>query len=152
MNARVVLVNPKFPENLGQAVRACANFGVPEMVWTGNRFDLSCQPRIPRELRLREYNEWVRHFYHPKPLDLYPGFTPVCVEVGRDHEDVQWFHHPADAVYVFGPEDGSVPQVMRRLCHRFVAIPSIFCLNLAAAVNITLYDRMTKLKSQKENS
>lgn len=29
-------------------------------------------------------------------------------------------------------------------CHRFVVIPSRSCLNLAASVNVVLYDRMVK--------
>jgi tRNA C32,U32 (ribose-2'-O)-methylase TrmJ len=52
--------------------------------------------------------------------------------------------HPENAVYVFGPEDGSIPPVFRRHCHRFVSIPSKHCLNLAAAVYIVLYDRNQK--------
>lgn len=31
-NVRVVLVNTRFPENIGMAVRACANMGCPELV------------------------------------------------------------------------------------------------------------------------
>jgi hypothetical protein len=30
------------------------------------------------------------------------------------------------------------------LCHRFVVIPTHHCLNLAAAVNVVLYDRRLK--------
>jgi tRNA(Leu) C34 or U34 (ribose-2'-O)-methylase TrmL len=54
------------------------------------------------------------------------------------------FQHPDNAVYVFGPEDGSIPQVLRRHCHRFVKIPAKHCTNLAAAVYIVLYDRAYK--------
>ena len=44
----------------------------------------------------------------------------------------------------FGPEDGSIDQVTRRFCHRFVMIPTKHCTNLAAAVYLVLYDRMLK--------
>ena len=43
---------------------------------------------------------------------------------------------------MFGPEDGYVPQPVRKLCHRFVHIPAHFCLNLAAAVNVALAHRL----------
>ncbi len=46
--------------------------------------------------------------------------------------------------YVFGPEDGSIPPVLRRHCHRFVSIPTKHCTNLAAAVYTVLYDRILK--------
>ncbi len=52
--------------------------------------------------------------------------------------------HPEDAFYVFGPEDGGLPKPVRLLCHRFAVIPTHHCLNLAAAVNVVLYDRRLK--------
>jgi tRNA(Leu) C34 or U34 (ribose-2'-O)-methylase TrmL len=54
------------------------------------------------------------------------------------------FEHPQEAPYVFGPEDGGLPKAVRLLCHRFVASPTHHCLNLAAAVNVVLYDRRLK--------
>jgi tRNA(Leu) C34 or U34 (ribose-2'-O)-methylase TrmL len=54
------------------------------------------------------------------------------------------FIHPPHAVYVFGPEDGSIPVQARRHCWRFVRIPTYHCLNLATAVGTVLYDRMAK--------
>lgn len=76
-----------------------------------------------------------------RPFDLLEkGVVPVCVEV-MDAVALPEFIHPPKALYVFGPEDGSVPQVYRRLCHQFVTIPSKHCLNLAAAVNIVLFHR-----------
>jgi hypothetical protein len=51
------------------------------------------------------------------------------------------FVHPPRALYVFGPEDGSLDRGLLAACHRFVQIPSRSCLNLAAAVNVVLYDR-----------
>jgi tRNA(Leu) C34 or U34 (ribose-2'-O)-methylase TrmL len=55
--------------------------------------------------------------------------------------------HPDQVVYVFGPEDGHVPKRFRASCHRFVSIPTANDgpLNLAAAVNVVLYDRAAKL-------
>lgn len=73
------------------------------------------------------------------------GFTPVCVELVSGAEDLTQFEHPeGDVVYVFGPEDGGVSKGTRTFCHRFVKIPGAHCLNLAAACNVTLYDRMAK--------
>ena len=48
-------------------------------------------------------------------------------------------------LYVFGPEDGNIPQVLLRHCYRFVKIPSKHCLNLGNAVNVVLYDRIYKM-------
>ena len=78
------------------------------------------------------------------------GVTPVCIEVLDDAESLVRFDHPEHAAYVLGPEDGSVPEGVRAACHRFVRIPAVGrasgarCLNLAAAVNVVLYDRLAK--------
>jgi tRNA(Leu) C34 or U34 (ribose-2'-O)-methylase TrmL len=74
------------------------------------------------------------------------NFTPVCVEVDDSAERLYNFIHPDNPIYVFGPEDGSVPTGIRHVCHRFVTIPSKSCLNLAAAVNVVLYDRAMKME------
>jgi tRNA(Leu) C34 or U34 (ribose-2'-O)-methylase TrmL len=70
--------------------------------------------------------------------------TPVAVELLPHSESLVDFEHPEDALYVFGPEDGGLPKPVRLLCHRFVSIPTHHCLNLAAAVNVVLYDRRLK--------
>jgi len=52
--------------------------------------------------------------------------------------------HPENAVYVFGPEDGSIPKTYLQHCHRFLVIPTRHCLNLATAVATILHDRAYK--------
>lgn len=139
----IVLIDPKYPGNLAGVVRAAHAFGVPRVFWTGKRINLEGMTRIPRELRMNEYKDVVWKNL-VKPFDEFPRETPVCVERFVTSENLIDFNHPEEAVYIFGPEDGEVPQVIRRLCHRFVSIPSRSSLNLASAVNITLYDRKAK--------
>ena len=73
-----------------------------------------------------------------RPFDDFPMLTPVAVEVGDNSEPLPAFEHPEDALYVFGPEDGSLTNVALRHCHRFVAIPTRHCLNLSIAVSTVL--------------
>jgi tRNA(Leu) C34 or U34 (ribose-2'-O)-methylase TrmL len=70
--------------------------------------------------------------------------VPVAVELRRNAESLIEFTHPEDAVYVFGPEDGSLDRAVLGLCHRFVVIPTRQCTNLAAAVYTVRYDRHAK--------
>jgi len=137
----VVLINPKFPHNVGATIRACSCFGVESLVWTGLRVDASKYRRLPREERMKGCKS-VLFSNKQRPFDLSNDFTPVCVEVFEQSEPLTTFTHPENAVYVFGPEDGGVPQVIRCLCHRFVHIPAHFCLNLSAAVNVVLGHRL----------
>jgi tRNA(Leu) C34 or U34 (ribose-2'-O)-methylase TrmL len=120
---------------------ACSCFGIESLVWTGPRVDVAKYKRLPREERMKGYKS-VRFSNHQRPFDLFQDFTPVCVEVFEQSEPLTTFEHPEKAVYVFGAEDGRVPQVLRKLCHRFVHIPAHFCLNLSAAVNVVLAHRM----------
>jgi tRNA C32,U32 (ribose-2'-O)-methylase TrmJ len=52
--------------------------------------------------------------------------------------------HPEYALYVFGPEDGSLGRATLAQCHRFLVIPTRHCANLSATVYTVLYDRHAK--------
>lgn len=142
----VVLHNPKFPHNVGTALRACSCWGVDQLLWTGDRvtLDVAKGERLPREERMRGYK--VVDFRRvERPFECLPNdVVPVAVELRPNAEVLTNFVHPERAVYVFGPEDGSIPPAVLRHCHRFVVIPTHHCLNLAAAVNVVLYDRRQK--------
>ena len=144
----VVLVNPKFPHNVGNAFRACAALGAPELYVTGNRAQWEVTgkgKRLPREERMRSYNGKVKLIRCDRPFDLYGNDTvPVAVEISPTAEPLATFSHPDNALYVFGPEDGGIPKAIRALCHRFVILPTDHCINLAAAVNCVLMDRRVK--------
>ena len=68
----------------------------------------------------------------------------VAVEICDSARPLPSFVHPERACYVFGPEDGSVPERIVGKAQAVVSIPSRFCLNLAACVNVVLYDRMAQ--------
>ena len=138
----IVIIDPKYPHNVAAAIRACACFEVKSLVWTGNRVDPAKYRRLPREERMKGYKQ-VDFRNDERPFELLPKeCAPVCVEVFDSSEPLTTFEHPENAVCVFGPEDGRVPQVIRRLCHRFVHIPAHFCLNLSAAINVVLAHRL----------
>jgi tRNA(Leu) C34 or U34 (ribose-2'-O)-methylase TrmL len=141
----LILIDTKYVHNLAAAIRAASCFGVPKLVWTGERVNLSGLSRLPREERMKGYKD-VNWTHDPlnKPLRHFQTGTPVCVELLEKSEPLSTFVHPENGVYIFGPEDGGVPQAVRVRCHRFVHIPAHHCLNLAAAINVVLYDRLAK--------
>lgn len=140
----VILTNPKYTHNIGAALRACSCFGVKQLWYTGDRIKLDEKERLPREERMKGYKD-VDLIQFDYPFDCFlPTITPVAVEVRENAEILTTFEHPENAIYVFGPEDGSVHQTFLRHCHRFVTIPTNHCTNLAAAVYIILYDRRMK--------
>ena len=141
----VLLINPKYPFNVGGAVRACAALGSERLHWTGDRVGFNKQV-LPSEEK-KEYRQQSVQFSHETDaLEQLKkeGYSPVAVEIKDEAENIFYFEHPDKAVYVFGPEDGSLDREIYQQCHRFVFIPTHFCLNLAAAVNVILYDRRIK--------
>lgn len=141
----VALVNPKFPHNVGAAVRAASCYGISQVWFTGGRVELdgSKGRRIPREERMRGYQDvQIRHCDYF--FDAFTAAVPVAVELRDGSESLIDFDHPHRAVYVFGPEDGSLSRSTLGQCHRFLTIPTRHCTNLAAAVYTVLYDRHAK--------
>ena len=123
----IALVNPKFPHNVGAAVRAASCFGAEQVWFTGKRVILDPEKgeRLPREERMKGYKdvELVAHDYF---FDAFPkDVVPVAVEVRPNSESLHNFVHPTKALYLI--------------------TPSRHCLNLAAAVNVVLYDRCKKI-------
>lgn len=141
----IVLNNPKYAHNVGAVLRIASCFKVGHVVYTGQRIqaELDERKRLPREERMKGYRD-VELIAYDYPLDLFVGYTPIAVELREGSEKLTNFEHPKNAVYVFGPEDGSVEKGLLVKCHRFIVIPSVHCLNLSNAVAITMYDRILK--------
>lgn len=67
-----------------------------------------------------------------------------AVDLLEDAAPLPEYRHPERAFYVFGPENGTLDETVTAWCRDRVYVPTRRCLNLAAAVNIVLYDRFVK--------
>lgn len=152
----ILLINPKQANNVGSILRACSCYGIRQLWYTGTRVDLGFTKhqraiknssagkfRLPREERMKGYAECRIHEYD-RPFDMFPDVVPIAIEILPGTVPLPQFEHPHNALYVFGPEDGSLNGSVLGRCHQFVSIPSRHCLNLAAAVYTVLYDRQVK--------
>ncbi|MGL5109383.1 MAG: TrmH family RNA methyltransferase, partial [Vibrio ordalii] len=84
--------------------------------------------------------------------DLPSEMKIVCVELAEGATPLPEFIHPEKALYVFGPEDGSIPQEIVNQASEVVYVPTVGCMNLAASVNVLLYDRLAKSKLDIDHS
>lgn len=140
----IALINPKNKHNVAKVVRSASCFGLKQVWWTGDRVQMGGEKRLPREERMKGWRD-VEYRQFDQVFDQFDrDVVPVCVELRPDAEPLPMFEHPDKALYVFGPEDGHVGQMWARHCQRFVVIPTRYCLNLATAVTLVLYDRQMK--------
>ena len=141
----IVLADPKYAHNVGMVVRLASCYGLSQVWYTGERVSLDISPRkrLPREERMKGYAD-VEIVNCDYPFEQFADATPIAVEVREKSEPLHGFEHPENALYVFGPEDGSIDRSLLSHCHRFVVIPTRHCLNLATAVATVLWDRQYK--------
>ena len=93
--AAVALVDPKFPHNVGAAVRAASCYGVRQVWFSGDRvrLDGAKRQRLPREERMRGYKE-VEVRQGDQFFDAFEDAVPVAVELRRNAEWLIDFVHP----------------------------------------------------------
>ncbi|MBL4785690.1 MAG: RNA methyltransferase [Cohaesibacteraceae bacterium] len=69
----------------------------------------------------------------------------VGIELTEDAIDLPSFRHPSRAAYILGPEKGSLSNNIQQQCTHIIKIPTRFCLNVATAGAIVMYDRILTL-------
>ena len=136
------LSNPKSPTNVGLIMRAAGCFQVGSVFYTGERYDRAAPFNTDTQnASLRIPLTWVPSL----PGDVDDNTQVVCVELVEGATPLPMFQHPGKALYIFGPEDGTIDQKVIDKADSVVFIPTIGSLNLAAAVNVMLYDRLAKM-------
>lgn len=134
----VGLYRPKSEANVGAALRACGVYGAAMMALQGQRFKKSSTDTMKawRHLPLLESADLLASIPY--------GCVPVAVELSPNARSLVTYTHPERAFYIFGPEDGSVGKEVLAGCRDVIYIPTNGCMNLAACVNVVLYDRLAK--------
>lgn len=136
--ACIGLDKPKFASNIGEVLRASGCYGADMVVVSGFRYQHS---------RLDTQKAW-KHipFLEVDNLKnaLPKGAVPVAVDLVNDAKSLVDFIHPESAFYIFGGEDKTLSEDVLSWCKHKVFVPTNHCMNLAATVNVVLYDRLSK--------
>jgi tRNA G18 (ribose-2'-O)-methylase SpoU len=91
-----------------------------------------------------EHMPWYTFEDHTK-IALPQGCQLVGVELTDEAIELPSFRHPTRAAYVLGPENGSLSPDLMKECAFVVKIPTRFCLNVATAGAVVMYDRFVSL-------
>ncbi len=78
----------------------------------------------------------------PADMILPKGCQLVGIELLDEAVELPSFRHPLNAAYVLGPERGELSMGLRQRCRHIVKIPTSFCINVAMAGAIVMYDRV----------
>lgn len=134
--AVVALDNPKCLANLGGAMRAAHCYGAALILVGGVRMRkcITDTPQTYRHIPVLQVDDVMEHI----PYDC----VPVAVDLVEGARDLRAYTHPQRACYIFGPEDGTLGARVLRRCRDTIMVPTRGCMNLAATVNVVLYDRM----------
>ncbi len=135
------LTKPKSPSNVGAVMRAAGCFQVNAVLYTGTRYDRAAKfctdtKEAGRNIPLTGVDNLLRHI--PEKAKI------ICVELVEGAPPLPEYRHPDNVIYIFGPEDGTIGQDVIDSADAVIYIPTVGSMNLAASVNVVLYDRLSK--------
>lgn len=136
--AAIGLFNPRDRRNIGAVMRAAFCFGAALVAFSGRRYKVQRTDTASAHMHIPLLH--VEDLRQALPYDC----VPVGIELRADATPLPSYAHPANALYIFGPEDGDLGKSVLNWCRDVVYVPTAHSLNLAAAVNIVLYDRLAK--------
>ena len=135
------------PMNLGNLIRSAHAFGANSV------FTISPHKRVVEnkdKINKSDTSKSVNHLPYYEwdkinDISIPRGCKIIGIEITEDAEDLQNFVHPLQAMYILGPEKGSLSSETLSRADHIVKIPTSFSLNVAIAGAIVMYDRIKTL-------
>ena len=140
--AAIGLDNPKSSCNVGSAMRAVGCYDAAMLAFSGKRLKsgstdtMKIYKHIPL-IHVDDLFDIIPHDCVPVAVDLIDGATSLINYI-----------HPERAFYIFGAEDETLGKRVLDRCRDVIYVPTNRCMNLAATVNVVLYDRLSKQKGK----
>ena len=138
--AAIGLDNPKNNLNVGSAMRAVGVYKASMLAVSGKRIGAGSTDTM-------KHHKHIPLLHADDIFDLIPfDCVPVAVDLVEGATSLVDYIHPERAFYIFGAEDATLGERVLSRCRDVVYVPTSGCMNLAATVNVVLYDRMEKQK------
>ena len=135
--------NLKSGTNLGTLLRSAHIFGASLLFTVGRAYvkQASDTNNAYRKIPVLRFDSWDDYSEH----SIY-SWEHIGVEIVPNAMTLPKFKHPKQAVYILGPEDGSLSPRALQMCSKVVRVPSQlpYCLNVASVGSIVMYDRVAK--------
>lgn len=142
------LTNPKSPNNVNAVMRLAGNFQADSVFYTGKRVPRAIERSNGTVNMSRKVSENIPLSEVACLIDsASDGMKIVCVEFAENAMSLPDYQHPDEVLYIFGPEDGSISKEVIAKADDVIFVPTVGCMNLAATVNVVLYDRLVKSKN-----
>jgi tRNA G18 (ribose-2'-O)-methylase SpoU len=125
--------------NLGNLMRSAHGFGASFTFTVGATYQaLEAQADTSKGKNHLPHYNWRTL----GEMALPEGCHLIGIELIETAVDLPSFRHPLKAAYVLGPERGSLSPELLSKCDHVVKIPTRFCVNVAMAGAIVMYDRV----------
>ena len=133
--------------NIGTLWRSAYSFGASFIFTIGKRYEKQASDTIKaiRHIPLWHFTDW-KDFNDHSPYDC----QIICIEITPNAKNLRNFVHPERAIYLLGAEDNGIPEnILHRKEKLIIETPREFCLNVATAGSIVMYDRYIKSLQKK---
>ncbi len=141
--AAIGLNRPKDRHNVGGVIRAAFCYDAALVAIAGDRSKVN--EGIGHGSNTTKGERAIPVLRGDDLRDLIPfDCVPVAVDLVEGACPLHAYQHPQRAFYVFGPEDGTLGAATLDWCTHRIMVPTHGCMNLAATVNVVLYDRQAK--------
>ena len=131
----------KTETNIGTLWRSAAILGADFIFTIGRRYKQQCSDtmKAPRHIPLYNYKDYDDFFAH-----VPYGCPVVAVELSDNSIPLEKYVHPERCIYLLGAEDHGLPENILSRCRETVQLIGDYCMNVATAGSIVMYDRAVK--------
>ena len=139
------IFHAKTEENIGTLWRSANILGADFIFTIGKRYSGQCSDtmKTPRHIPLFHYSDWDDMFAH-RPYDC----PIIAIEISKDSVPLERFVHPERCIYILGAEDHGIPPEVMNKCNGSVQLIGDYCMNVATAGSIVMYDRAVKARAE----